>query len=146
VRYNSSKPVELGALAYAQGSEIHVAPGQERTSARGRGSRAQKQGRVAANTQFCGPAGMGIRRSNARRRDGRPRGRSVQRTRRHRERTTRRASTSAVVQRHPGNGGGAQLVAAICHANLEHALDQLPAPLQPLVRGILVGVPTRRAR
>lgn len=30
VHYNSSKPSQLQALAYAQGSEIHVAPGQER--------------------------------------------------------------------------------------------------------------------
>jgi len=30
VRYNSDKPAQLNALAYTQGSEIHVAPGQER--------------------------------------------------------------------------------------------------------------------
>jgi hypothetical protein len=30
VHYNSSKPAEVGALAYAQGTNIHVAPGQER--------------------------------------------------------------------------------------------------------------------
>lgn len=30
VHYNSGKPAELNALAYAQGSDIHVAPGQER--------------------------------------------------------------------------------------------------------------------
>jgi hypothetical protein len=30
VHYNSSKPSEVGALAYTQGTEIHVAPGQER--------------------------------------------------------------------------------------------------------------------
>jgi hypothetical protein len=29
VHYNSSQPAQLNALAYAQGSEIHVAPGQE---------------------------------------------------------------------------------------------------------------------
>jgi hypothetical protein len=29
VHYNSSKPEQLNALAYAQGSDIHVAPGQE---------------------------------------------------------------------------------------------------------------------
>ncbi|MFX3636939.1 MAG: DUF4157 domain-containing protein [Candidatus Pristimantibacillus sp.] len=29
VHYNSSKPAQLQALAYAQGSEIHLAPGQE---------------------------------------------------------------------------------------------------------------------
>ncbi|MFZ1025391.1 MAG: DUF4157 domain-containing protein [Limnoraphis robusta] len=30
VHYNSSKPAQLQALAYAQGTEIHVAPGQEK--------------------------------------------------------------------------------------------------------------------
>jgi len=30
VHYNSSKPAEIGALAYTQGTDIHVAPGQER--------------------------------------------------------------------------------------------------------------------
>jgi Domain of unknown function (DUF4157) len=30
VHYNSDKPAEVGALAYAQGIDIHVAPGQER--------------------------------------------------------------------------------------------------------------------
>ncbi|WP_414519678.1 DUF4157 domain-containing protein [Nostoc sp. PCC 9305] len=30
VRYNSSKPSQLQALAYTQGTEIHVAPGQEK--------------------------------------------------------------------------------------------------------------------
>jgi hypothetical protein len=30
VHYNSSKPAQLSALAYAQGSDIHVAPGQEK--------------------------------------------------------------------------------------------------------------------
>ena len=30
VHYNSSKPAEVGALAYNQGTDIHVAPGQER--------------------------------------------------------------------------------------------------------------------
>lgn len=29
VHYNSSQPAQLNALAYAQGSDIHVAPGQE---------------------------------------------------------------------------------------------------------------------
>lgn len=29
VRYNSDKPAQLNALAYAQGTDIHVAPGQE---------------------------------------------------------------------------------------------------------------------
>jgi len=30
VHYNSSQPAQLGAFAYARGSDIHVAPGQER--------------------------------------------------------------------------------------------------------------------
>jgi Domain of unknown function (DUF4157) len=30
VHYNSDKPAEVGALAYTQGTDIHVAPGQER--------------------------------------------------------------------------------------------------------------------
>lgn len=30
VHYNSSKPAEVGALAYTQGTNIHVAPGQEK--------------------------------------------------------------------------------------------------------------------
>ncbi|PIO89955.1 MAG: hypothetical protein COS82_06680 [Zetaproteobacteria bacterium CG06_land_8_20_14_3_00_59_53] len=30
VHYNSSQPAQLNALAYAQGTDIHVAPGQER--------------------------------------------------------------------------------------------------------------------
>lgn len=30
VHYNSSKPAQLQALAYAQGTDIHIAPGQER--------------------------------------------------------------------------------------------------------------------
>ena len=29
VHYNSSQPAQLNALAYTQGSDIHVAPGQE---------------------------------------------------------------------------------------------------------------------
>ena len=30
VHYNSAKPAEVGALAYTQGTDIHVAPGQEK--------------------------------------------------------------------------------------------------------------------
>ncbi|HEY6896804.1 MAG TPA: DUF4157 domain-containing protein [Rhodocyclaceae bacterium] len=30
VHYNSAQPAQIGALAYAQGTDIHVAPGQER--------------------------------------------------------------------------------------------------------------------
>ena len=31
VHYNSRKPAQLNAYAYAQGSQIHIAPGQEST-------------------------------------------------------------------------------------------------------------------
>ena len=31
VHYNSSKPAQLQALAYAHGSDIHLGPGQERS-------------------------------------------------------------------------------------------------------------------
>lgn len=30
MHYNSDKPAQLNALAYAQGTDIHVAPGQEK--------------------------------------------------------------------------------------------------------------------
>ena len=30
VHYNSSQPAQLNALAYAQGSDIHIGPGQEK--------------------------------------------------------------------------------------------------------------------
>lgn len=30
MHYNSSRPAQLQALAYAQGSDIHLGPGQER--------------------------------------------------------------------------------------------------------------------
>lgn len=55
VHYNSSKPAQMKALAYTQGSDIHVAPGQEQHL----GHEAwhvvqQKQGRVAPTTQMKG--------------------------------------------------------------------------------------------
>lgn len=51
VHYNSSKPAQLHALAYAQGSEIHLAPGQERHFPHeARHVVQQRQGRVAATT------------------------------------------------------------------------------------------------
>lgn len=55
VHYNSSKPAQLQALAYAQGTQIHLAPGQEKHL----GHEAwhvvqQKQGRVQATKQLKG--------------------------------------------------------------------------------------------
>lgn len=55
VHYNSPKPAQLQSLAYAQGNEIHVAPGQEKHL----GHEAwhvvqQKQGRVAPAAQMKG--------------------------------------------------------------------------------------------
>jgi hypothetical protein len=55
VHYNSSKPAQMKALAYTQGTDIHVAPGQEKHL----GHEAwhvvqQKQGRVAPTTQMKG--------------------------------------------------------------------------------------------
>jgi|GEM_PF-3167030 len=55
VHYNSSKPAQLNALAYAQGSQIHVAPGQERHLPHEAWHVAQqKSGRVQANTSVAG--------------------------------------------------------------------------------------------
>lgn len=55
VHYNSSKPAQMKALAYTQGTDIHVAPGQEKHL----GHEAwhvvqQKQGRVQPTTQMKG--------------------------------------------------------------------------------------------
>lgn len=57
VHYNSSKPAQLQALAYTQGTQIYVGPGQEKHL----GHEAwhvvqQKQGRVAATTNINGEA------------------------------------------------------------------------------------------
>ncbi|NEQ12038.1 MAG: DUF4157 domain-containing protein [Moorea sp. SIO4E2] len=50
VHYNSSKPAQLQALAYAQGTEIHVGPGQEKHLAHEAWHVVQqKQGRVRSN-------------------------------------------------------------------------------------------------
>ncbi|WP_437726983.1 eCIS core domain-containing protein [Sorangium sp. So ce861] len=55
VHYNSTIPAELDALAYTQGSEIHVAPGQERHVPHEAWHVVQqKQGRVRATTQLMG--------------------------------------------------------------------------------------------
>jgi hypothetical protein len=53
VHYNSSKPAQLQALAYAQGSDIHVAPGQEQHLAHEAWHVVQqKQGRVQPTMQM----------------------------------------------------------------------------------------------
>jgi Domain of unknown function (DUF4157) len=53
VRYNSSAPAQLQALAYTQGNEIHVGPGQERhLSHEAWHVVQQKQGRVQATRQL----------------------------------------------------------------------------------------------
>jgi hypothetical protein len=53
VTYNSDKPAQLSAHAYAQGTDIHVAPGQEKHLPHEAWHVAQqKQGRVEATTQL----------------------------------------------------------------------------------------------
>lgn len=55
VHYNSSKPAEVQALAYTQGTDIHVAPGQESHLAHEAWHVVQqKQGRVAPTVQMKG--------------------------------------------------------------------------------------------
>ena len=57
VHYNSSKPAQLNALAYAQGTDIHVAPGQAQHLPHEAWHVAQqKQGRVKPTTQAKGVA------------------------------------------------------------------------------------------
>lgn len=57
VHFNSPKPAQLNALAYAQGSNIHVAPGQGKHLAHEAWHVAQqKQGRVKPTTQTKGVA------------------------------------------------------------------------------------------
>lgn len=57
VHYNSSKPAQLQALAYTQGTEIHVAPGQQKHLAHEAWHVVQqKQGRVRPDTQIRGMA------------------------------------------------------------------------------------------
>ncbi|MEN9865213.1 MAG: hypothetical protein RL748_803, partial [Pseudomonadota bacterium] len=59
VHYNSSQPAQLNALAYAQGSEIHVAPGQEQHLAHEAWHVVQQaQGRVTPTMQM--KAGVAI--------------------------------------------------------------------------------------
>lgn len=53
VHYNSSQPEGLGALAYAQGTDIHVAPGQEKHLPHEAWHVVQqKQGRVSPTVQL----------------------------------------------------------------------------------------------
>ncbi|WP_197286121.1 eCIS core domain-containing protein [Paenibacillus sp. FJAT-27812] len=53
VHYNSSKPSEVNALAYAQGTDIHIGPGQERHLPHEAWHVAQqKQGRVKPTVQL----------------------------------------------------------------------------------------------
>lgn len=55
VNYNSSKPSQLQALAYAQGTDIHIGPGQENHLPHEAWHVVQqKQGRVQATTQLKG--------------------------------------------------------------------------------------------
>lgn len=55
VHYNSSKPAQLQALAYTQGTDIHVAPGQEQHLAHEAWHVVQqKQGRVQPTKQLQG--------------------------------------------------------------------------------------------
>ena len=57
VSYNSARPAQLNALAYTQGTEIHVGPGQEQHLAHEAWHVAQqKQGRVRPTTQAKGVA------------------------------------------------------------------------------------------
>ncbi len=57
VHYNSPKPAQLNALAYTQGANIHVAPGQERHLPHEAWHAVQqKQGRVQPTMQVKGTA------------------------------------------------------------------------------------------
>ena len=58
VHYNSPKPAAIGALAYTQGNQIHMGPGQNKHLGHEAWHVAQqKQGRVKATTQFKGMQG-----------------------------------------------------------------------------------------
>lgn len=59
VHYNSSQPVQLNALAYAQGTDIHVGPGQEKHLPHEAWHVVQqKQGRVKPTLQMKDKAGI----------------------------------------------------------------------------------------
>lgn len=55
VRYNSPKPKQLGALAYTQGTDIHIGPGQQKHLPHESWHAVQQmQGRVKANKKING--------------------------------------------------------------------------------------------
>ena len=55
VHYNSSAPAQVGALAYAQGNDIHLGPGQEQHLPHEAAHVVQqREGRVQANTEVNG--------------------------------------------------------------------------------------------
>jgi hypothetical protein len=57
VHYNSSRPAQVNALAYAQGSDIYLGPGQERHLPHEAWHIVQqRQGRVRPTTQVNGVA------------------------------------------------------------------------------------------
>lgn len=57
VHYNSDKPIQLGALAYTKGTDIHIAPGREKYLPHETWHVVQQaQGRVRATTQMKGVA------------------------------------------------------------------------------------------
>jgi|GEM_PF-1260357 uncharacterized protein (TIGR02594 family) len=57
VHYNSNAPSQVGALAYAQGNDIHLGPGQEQHLAHEAAHVVQqREGRVQANTSVNGMA------------------------------------------------------------------------------------------
>ena len=59
VHYNSSKPAQLQAHAYAQGTDIHLAPGQEKHLPHEAWHVVQqKQGRVRPTMQMKGGVGV----------------------------------------------------------------------------------------
>jgi len=59
VHYNSAQPAQLNAHAYAQGTDIHVAPGQEKHVPHEAWHVVQqKQGRVKATRQLKGETGL----------------------------------------------------------------------------------------
>jgi len=55
IHYNSDKPAQLNALAYTQGNQVHIAPGQEKHLGHELGHVVQqKQGRVKPTMQLQG--------------------------------------------------------------------------------------------
>ena len=61
VHYNSDKPIQMQALAYAQGTDIHIGPGQEQHLPHEAWHVVQqKQGRVQATTQLKEDGSQGV--------------------------------------------------------------------------------------